>query len=370
MKLYCSIYFISFFVALTTISVNGFVIPIQRSLDTTTQITLKNTRRRRIPLLSPLYISTIPSQEEKEQQKELQRQQKELTGDDSAYFSFQDESILDWMKFTLATGFVLITLSYAWFLPDGPHWGNTFLETTQDVIGTKDPAPTMFALLTVFAVSHSGLAGLRTYAEDVVGPRAWRVLFACVSLPLALSCMSYFVNHAHDGHHLWNVQHTHALHTMLYIINFVSFLFLYPSTFNFLEVAAVDVPKVHLWETGVIRITRHPQAIGQILWCAAHGTYLGTDTALTACFVLVVHHLYSIWHGDRRLRQEHGDAFDVICERTSIVPFAAILDGRQRLPDDFYKEFMRLPYALVIGGTMAAYYAHPYMQIAAASLKW
>ena len=28
--------------------------------------------------------------------------------------------------------------------------------------------------------------------------------------------------------------------------------------------AAVDKPKLHLWETGVMRITRHPQMFGQV----------------------------------------------------------------------------------------------------------
>ena len=38
--------------------------------------------------------------------------------------------------------------------------------------------------------------------------------------------------------------------TAFYFGFFISFFFLYPSTFNILEVAAVDKPKLHLWETG------------------------------------------------------------------------------------------------------------------------
>jgi uncharacterized membrane protein len=38
-----------------------------------------------------------------------------------------------------------------------------------------------------------------------------------------------------------------------------------PETRN--QVAAVDRPKVHMWETGIMRVTRHPQLIGQIVWC-------------------------------------------------------------------------------------------------------
>lgn len=46
------------------------------------------------------------------------------------------------------------------------------------------------------------------------------------------------------------------MHELVWIMNFISFYFLYPSTFNILEVAAVDEPKLHLWETGIMRITR------------------------------------------------------------------------------------------------------------------
>ena len=137
-----------------------------------------------------------------------------------------------------------------------------------------------------------------------------------------------------------------------------------------MEIAAIEKPKLHLWETGVIRITRHPQAVGQVLWCLAHTLWLGTSVTLSASSMLVAHHLFSMWNGDRRLRDKHGEAFDQVKARTSIMPFAAIIEGRQQLPDDYYKEFLRGPYALVIGGTVAAYFAHPFMMAGAALLKW
>jgi uncharacterized membrane protein len=102
-------------------------------------------------------------------------------------------------------------------------------------------------------------------------------MFGAVSLPLATVAVFYFINHRYDGTPLWNVQSLPGLHTALWIANFVSFLFLYPSTFNLLEVAAVDKPKLHLWETGVTRITRHPQAWGQLLWCVAHTIWIGNS---------------------------------------------------------------------------------------------
>ena len=56
-------------------------------------------------------------------------------------------------------------------------------------------------------------------------------------------------------------------------------------------------------------------------------------------------------------------------ERTSIVPFQAVLEGRQQLPRDYYKELLRAPYLLIAAGTLGAYAAHPYMQAGAALVR-
>jgi len=293
-----------------------------------------------------------------------------LVGEDSASFSLAEQKTGDWIKFTAATGTVLAATSYVWLLPSGPHLGDEFLNTIQGMMGTTSPDITMLAMLTIFAIAHSGLAGLRPYAEEIFGARAWRVVFAVVSLPLALSCISYFVNHSHEGVQLWNLRDVPGLHSACWIANFISFIFLYPSTFNLLEVAAIEKPQLHLWESGIIRITRHPQAMGQILWCGAHCAWLGSSTVVSASAVLVLHHLYSVWHGDRRLAREHGEAFSIVKERTSVIPFQAIIEGRQILPENYYTEFLRGPYALVVGGTVAAYFAHPWMMAGAALLKW
>lgn len=74
-----------------------------------------------------------------------------------------------------------------------------------------------------------------------------------------------------------------------------------------LQVAAVDKPQLHLWETGVIRITRHPQLWGQAMWCAAHTLWTGTSFSLVTSLALVLHHSFAAWNGDRRLRDKHGE---------------------------------------------------------------
>lgn len=42
-------------------------------------------------------------------------------------------------------------------------------------------------LIFIFAVVHSGLASLRDSGEKLIGERAFRVIFAGISLPLVVS---------------------------------------------------------------------------------------------------------------------------------------------------------------------------------------
>ena len=106
--------------------------------------------------------------------------------------------------------------------------------------------------------------------------------------------------------------------------------------------------------------------VGQVMWSAAHLAMVGSTFNALTMALLVGHHLFACWNGDRRLLDEHGENFRIVEERTSIVPFKAILEGRQVLPPDYYKELIRAPYALIAVGTLGAYYAHPYMQAGAA----
>lgn len=141
------------------------------------------------------------------------------------------------------------------------------------------------------------------------------------------------------------------------------------SQFTQQEVAAVEKPKVHLWETGMIRITRHPQYIGQLMWSVGHLAMVGTSFTALTMFLLVGHHYFACWNGDRRLLAEHGENFLKIKERTSVIPFKAVIEGRQILPKDYYKELLRGPYLLIGIATLGAYFAHPYMQAGSALVR-
>ena len=196
----------------------------------------------------------------------------------------------------------------------------------------------MLILLVLFAVIHSGGASLRQRAEARIGARAWRLLFAAASIPSAVVVIGWFLAHRYDGIRLWNLQGVPGMVPLVWIGTAISFLFLYPATYNLLEIPAVLKPQVRLYATGIIRISRHPQAIGQILWCLTHALWIGSSFMLVTCFGLVAHHLFAVWHGDRRLKERFGEAFDDLKATTSVLPFKAVIDGRQQLD---WREFLR-----------------------------
>ena len=123
-------------------------------------------------------------------------------------------------------------------------------------------------------------------------------------------------------------------------------------------------PQVRLYATGIIRVSRHPQAVGQILWCATHLLWIGSSFMVAACIGLIAHHLFAVWNGDRRLANRFGQAFEELRANTSVVPFAAVLDGRQPL---VLSEFLRpsqLGIAIAVG---IFWWAHRYIGLGAVS---
>ncbi|MBW4551529.1 MAG: hypothetical protein KME35_10515 [Aphanocapsa sp. GSE-SYN-MK-11-07L] len=225
----------------------------------------------------------------------------------------------------------------------------------------------ILGLLLSFGIAHSGLAALRLWAEKQIGPRPYRIIFAVVSLSLAVVTVGYFLAHRYDGVQLWQVQAMPGIEPLVWGLSAISFIFLYPSTFNLLEIAAIQKPQVHLHDTGIIRITRHPQMVGQVIWCLAHTLWLGTSFTLVTSCGLVAYHLFGVWHGDRRLALRYGPAFEAMKAQTSVIPFLAIAQGRQTLQ---LSEFIRPAYLGIAVFVGLFWWAHPLMYRAAFSIHW
>ena len=219
----------------------------------------------------------------------------------------------------------------------------------------------IFVLIIIFAVIHSGGAALRSRAEKIMGPRLWRLIFVSMSLPSALILISYFLSHRYDGLRLWNVQGNQFVFYIVWIITAVSFIFLYPATYNLLEIPSVIKPQIRIYSSGIMRITRHPQAFGQIIWCLAHTLWIGTSFMLITSIGLILHHLFAIWHGDKRLQDKFGQEFQNFKKETSIIPFLAIIEGRQKI---IFSEFIRFSQLGLLIAIWVIWWSHKYINIA------
>ena len=219
----------------------------------------------------------------------------------------------------------------------------------------------VFILIIIFAIIHSGGAALRNKAELLIGPRLWRLVFVSLSLPSAIILIGYFLTHRYDGIRLWNLQGNSFVFYTVWVLTAISFLFLYPATYNLLEIPSVQRPKIRIYSTGIMRVTRHPQAIGQIIWCIAHSLWIGTSFTLVTSLGLIFHHLFAIWHGDKRLEFKFGEEFYKFRESTSIIPFLAIIEGRQVFK---FREYFKLSQIGILIAIIIIWTSHKYINIA------
>jgi len=218
----------------------------------------------------------------------------------------------------------------------------------------------VFILIIIFAIIHSGGAALRNKAELIMGPRLWRLVFVSLSLPSAIVLIGYFLTHRYDGIRLWNLQGNNLVFYIVWALTAISFIFLYPATYNLLEIPSVQKPKVRIYSTGIMRVTRHPQAIGQIIWCIAHSLWIGTSFTLVTSFGLICHHLFAIWHGDKRLEFKFGEDFYKFRESTSVIPFLAIIEGRQVFK---FREYFKLSQLGILIAIIVIWTSHKYINI-------
>ena len=195
-----------------------------------------------------------------------------------------------WTSFVAAVTAILTAVGIVWINPTTGYSDALIQYLEHNQSWNLDAHGVTLFLGVLFPLVHSGMASLRPHMEPMVGARTWRVLFAFPSLCLSYTWIAYYIAHAHDGAQYFHYATNPTLHTVCWTLNLISFFFLYPTVFHLKEVAAVDKPKYHLWETGVMRITRHPQFIGQCLWSTGHFIMIGSSFTLLTMALLVGHH--------------------------------------------------------------------------------
>jgi len=214
---------------------------------------------------------------------------------------------------------------------------------------------TLFLLIllsSLFALTHIGMSHgeIRRSLIQRLGEQPFRGLYSLVSFLTFGGAIWVFSGHRNLGPLFWDTPGwLYPLVYLLMLLGLVLFVlsFVTPSPTGM--VAKSMTPK------GVLRITRHPMNMGLASFGLAHmvaNGFLGDLFFFGSIFVVG---FLGAYHQDRRKAAERGDAFTAFCKQTSILPFAAILQGKNRLePEEF-----RIPVlALILAGYVALFLLH------------
>lgn len=189
------------------------------------------------------------------------------------------------------------------------------------------------AAAVVFAAIHLLVSGtpLRDRLTARLGDSAYLGLFSLASAA-GLIWMGWayaLVRHDPANTVFWSV--TPETRNLQVVLTFIAFLFILPGllTSNPTSVrseAVLDRPDV---VQGMLRITRHPFLWGISIWAAGHLVVNGDLASLILFGTMLILGLLGPLSIDAKRRRALGDQWNAFAARTSNVPFAAILTGRQ-----------------------------------------
>ena len=178
---------------------------------------------------------------------------------------------------------------------------------------------------------HFGIAGtpMRSRAVALLGEKVYRGIFSTLSL-LGL----FWLGHAYRGaEYIETWGQLTALKPVAAALMLLAFLLavLGLATPNPTAVGGERLLEQDVPAQGVMRFTRHPFLWGVATWAAVH-TLVNGDLASLILFgsllLLVLRGMVSI---DRKRRLALGEHWERFAAATSIIPFQAILQGRNRL---------------------------------------
>lgn len=206
--------------------------------------------------------------------------------------------------------------------------------------------------------THFGIAAPSLRADLIgrTGERAYRLLYSLV----AVVALVWLIT-------AWRAAPLHALWPTSVVVRHLA-LALMPLAF-LLVVCAVTAanptvlgqkpdPDAASPAVGIIRVTRHPFMWGVALWALLHLLANGDVASVLFFGSFIVLALAGTWRIDARRTRENAPGWGVFLQATSNLPFAAIVERRQRL---VLGEIGLWRAALALGLYVAFVWLHPWL---------
>lgn len=199
-----------------------------------------------------------------------------------------------------------------------------------------------------FAGTHTILSSttLRPRLIARVGERGFQGLYSLVAFATFVPLVRTYFANKHSGPLLWNLTTIPGVRTLALALAGVAVVLL---VLAFAQPSPTGLlPGVPRRARGVTRITRHALFMAIGLWGLGHSLANGflSDVLFFAGFV--VYALYGSRHQDARKQADRSNDLSAFYAETSVLPFAAILGGRNQLA------LREIPIIAVILGVIVA----------------
>lgn len=184
-------------------------------------------------------------------------------------------------------------------------------------------------LMAAFVVTHIGLATppLRDSLVLRLGETGFRIGYSLLSLALLIGAVQVYKGLPEDAP-LWTAG-VGAYHAANLVMLLASILFVGALTPANRALAGVPQRPGNEGPTGVLRWTRHPMMWAFGLWALVHGWLAGDAPTLVLAAGIGTLALVGAAFQDGKKARQLGADWKMYAARTSFVPFAAILAGKQ-----------------------------------------
>ena len=207
-----------------------------------------------------------------------------------------------------------------------------------------------------FAGSHIAMScsGPRRRLVERYGAGPFAGIYSLVALFTFIPLVVTYWHSRHSGPLLWAIGSARGTVPLAIILGATG-VALVAASFAQPSVTGMD-PRAATRAHGLTRVTRHPLFMGLAIWGLAHTLVNGFLADVIFFGGFPVYGVIGAAHQDARKQRDEGRRLQDFYDETSLLPFWAILTGRNRL------ELSELPFAaLGIGAAVAIvlYLLHP-----------
>lgn len=199
-----------------------------------------------------------------------------------------------------------------------------------------------------FAGTHLVLSSVSIRRPIIarLGERGFQGLYSVVALATFIPLVRTYWSNRHAGPQLWNLWDIPGMQEVSIALSGIACVLL---VLSFVQPSPTGMaPGAAKRARGVTRITRHPLFAALGLWGLAHMLVNGYLSDVVFFGGFLVFALIGAAHQDTRKRVAQADTLTPFFTETSLLPFGAILAGRNRLMVD------EIPWLGVIVGVAVA----------------